>query len=61
MPAMSPRRQLTTRPRTLMAASDGLRVTVRGSGGHGAAHLFRDPLVVAAQLVAHAAGAAAAG
>jgi len=52
MSAMSPRGQFTTRPGTLMAASDELRVTVRGSGGHGSApHLARDPIVVAAQLV----------
>ncbi|HEX7404809.1 MAG TPA: M20 family metallopeptidase [Candidatus Nanopelagicaceae bacterium] len=42
----------TTRPGTLMAASDGLRVRVRGTGGHGSApHLARDPIVVAAQMV----------
>jgi amidohydrolase len=41
-----------TRPGTLMAASDGLHVTVRGTGGHGSApHLARDPIVVAAQMV----------
>jgi hippurate hydrolase len=52
MSAMNPRGQFTTRPGTLMAASDELRVTVRGSGGHGSApHLARDPIVVAAQLV----------
>jgi hippurate hydrolase len=35
-----------------MAASDELRVTVRGSGGHGSApHLAKDPVSVAAQLV----------
>ncbi len=47
-----PRSQFTTRPGTLMAASDELRVTVRGAGGHGSApHLARDPIAVAAQLV----------
>src|SRR3954452_910718 len=52
MAAMSPRGQFTTRPGTLMSASDELRVTVRGSGGHGSApHLGRDPIAVAAQLV----------
>src|SRR3954466_14047067 len=52
MSAMSPRGQFTTRPGTLMSASDELRVTVRGSGGHGSApHLGRDPIAVAAQLV----------
>ena len=52
MAAMNPRGQFTTRPGTLMAASDELRVTVRGRGGHGSApHLARDPISVAAQLV----------
>ncbi|MCZ2821013.1 M20 family metallopeptidase [Modestobacter sp. VKM Ac-2977] len=52
MSAMSPRGEFTTRPGTLMAASDELRVTVRGSGGHGSApHLARDPISVAAQLI----------
>src|SRR3954447_15101511 len=52
MAAMNPRGQFTTRPGTLMAASDELRVTVRGAGGHGSApHLARDPITVAAQLV----------
>jgi len=52
MAAMNPRGQFTTRPGTLMAASDELRVTVRGRGGHGSApHLGLDPIAVAAQLV----------
>ncbi len=52
MSSATPRGQFTTRPGTLMAASDELRVTVRGSGGHGSApHLARDPITVAAQLV----------
>ncbi len=47
-----PRGVFTTRPGTLMAASDRLHVTVRGSGGHGSTpHLTRDPVSVAAQLV----------
>lgn len=42
----------TTRPGTLMAASAGLNVTVRGAGGHGSApHNANDPVSVAAQLV----------
>jgi len=42
----------TTRPGTLMAASAGLKVTVRGAGGHGSApHHANDPVSVAAQLV----------
>ncbi|GAB3358587.1 M20 metallopeptidase family protein [Modestobacter lapidis] len=52
MSSMNPRGQFTTRPGTLMAASDELRVTVRGAGGHGSApHLAKDPVSVAAQLV----------
>jgi amidohydrolase len=52
MSAMNPTGQFTTRPGTLMAASDELRVTVRGAGGHGSApHLAKDPISVAAQLV----------
>jgi amidohydrolase len=47
-----PRGVFTTRAGTMMAASDGLYVTVRGSGGHGSApHLARDPITVAAQMV----------
>ncbi len=47
-----PRGTFTTRPGTLMAASDALYVTVRGSGGHGSApHLAQDPIVVAAEIV----------
>jgi hippurate hydrolase len=48
-----PRGQFTTRPGTLMAASDGLMVTVHGTGGHGSApHRARDPISVAAEMVA---------
>jgi len=47
-----PRARFTTRPGTLMAASDELRVVVRGAGGHGSApHRALDPVSVAAQLV----------
>jgi hippurate hydrolase len=47
-----PRGVFTTRPGTLMAASDGLHVTVRGEGGHGSTpHSAKDPVSVAAQLV----------
>jgi hippurate hydrolase len=46
------RGQFTTRPGTLMASSDALRVTVHGTGGHGSSpHRARDPISVAAQLV----------
>jgi hippurate hydrolase len=42
----------TTRPGTLMAASAGLQVIVRGEGGHGSApHLARDPVTAAAEMV----------
>jgi hippurate hydrolase len=42
----------TTRPGTLMAASDALHVTVVGAGGHGSApHLARDPITAAAEMV----------
>ena len=47
-----PRGIFTTRPGTLMAASDALFVTVRGDGGHGSApHLSRDPVTAAAEMV----------
>jgi amidohydrolase len=49
---VAPRGVFTTRPNTLMAASDRLHVTVHGSGGHGSTpHLAKDPISVAAQLV----------
>lgn len=44
--------RLTTRPGTLMSASDGLFVTVRGAGGHGSApHSAKDPVTAAAEMV----------
>jgi len=47
-----PRHQFTTRPGTLMAASDALLVTVRGAGGHGSApHRAKDPVSVAAEMI----------
>jgi amidohydrolase len=46
------RHQFTSRPGTLMASSDGLMVTVRGSGGHGSApHRAKDPVTVAAEII----------
>jgi hippurate hydrolase len=52
MSSLLPRGRFATRPGILMAASDGLHVTVRGRGGHGSTpHLARDPISVAAQLV----------
>ena len=47
-----PRHQFTTRPGTLMAASDWLEVKIIGAGGHGSApHRAQDPVSVAAGLV----------
>jgi amidohydrolase len=47
-----PRGSFTTRPGILMAASDGLHVTVRGRGGHGSMpHLSLDPVSAAAEMV----------
>jgi len=47
-----PRGVFTTRPGSLMAASDGLHVTVRGAGGHGSTpYLAKDPITVAAEIV----------
>ena len=52
MSAEVPRGTFTTRPGTLMAASDGMYVTVRCAGGHGSApHLARDPVTAAAEMV----------
>ena len=52
MSSQIPRGTFTTRPGTLMAASDGMRVTVHGSGGHGSApHLASDPVTAAAEMV----------
>jgi hippurate hydrolase len=47
-----PRGTFTTRPGSLMAASDGLHVTVHGAGGHGSTpYLAKDPITVAAEIV----------
>lgn len=41
-----------TRPGAIMAASDALRVTVRGRGGHASMpHTARDPITAAAEMV----------
>jgi amidohydrolase len=41
-----------SRSGTIMSASHGLFVTVRGAGGHGSApHRARDPIVVVAQMI----------
>jgi amidohydrolase len=43
---------VATRPGPVMAASDGLFVTVRGRGGHGSApHAARDPIPAACEMV----------
>ena len=50
--ADQPRHQFSTRPGTLMAASDWLSVTVVGAGGHGAAPFrAKDPVNAAAEMV----------
>ena len=44
--------QLVTRPGPLMAASDGMLVTVRGLAGHGSSpHLSRDPVPATCEMV----------
>lgn len=41
-----------SRPGTMMSASHGLFVTVRGAGGHGSApHRAKDPIAAAAQMI----------
>ncbi|MFD4985710.1 M20 family metallopeptidase [Streptomyces sp. NPDC058374] len=43
---------VTTRPGTMLAASDAFDVTVTGRGGHGSMpHLTRDPVVAACEMV----------
>jgi len=52
MSAQIPAHVFTTRPGTMMAASDAMYVTVHGTGGHGSMpHLARDPITVAAEIV----------
>ena len=52
MSSRLPHGTFASRPGTVMAASDTLRVVVRGSGGHGSTpHLARDPVVAAAEMV----------
>ena len=42
----------TARPGPMMAASDGLFVTVKGAGGHGSTpHVTRDPIPAACEMV----------
>jgi len=52
MSAVWPRGAFATRSGPLMAACDGVYVTVRGAGGHGSApHLTRDPIPAACEMV----------
>ena len=49
---MTDRGTVVTRPGPVMAASDGLFVTVRGAGGHGSSpHLSRDPVPATCEMV----------
>jgi amidohydrolase len=49
---MTDRGTVITRPGPVMAASDGLFVTVRGAGGHGSSpHLSRDPVPATCEMV----------
>ena len=46
-----PHGTFTTRPGPMLAASDALTVTVRGTGGHGSApYLARDPVLAACEM-----------
>jgi hippurate hydrolase len=50
--AQDPNGLITTRRGAFMAASDQLRVVVRGAGGHGSApHRAKDPIPVACEMV----------
>ncbi len=50
--AMLPRGVFATRPGPLLAAADGLKITIHGRGGHGSTpHRAADPVVVAAAIV----------
>jgi amidohydrolase len=52
LPNLVDRGAVTSKPGAIMAASDGLYVTVQGSGGHGASpHLSRDPITAACEMV----------
>jgi amidohydrolase len=52
MSNLTPRGMVASRPGPLMAASDGLFVTVKGRGGHGSTpHVARDPVVAACDMV----------
>lgn len=50
--ALEPYAQFCTKPGVIMSASDGLFVTVLGSGGHGSApHSAKDPVTAVAEMV----------
>jgi hippurate hydrolase len=52
LPNLVSRGQVATRPGAIMAASDGMFVTVHGIGGHGASpHLSRDPVPATCEMV----------
>ena len=52
VPNMVARGEITARPGPIMAASDGLFVTVHGLGGHGSSpHLSRDPVPAICEMV----------
>ena len=52
LPNLVDRGQVATRPGPIMAAADGLFVTVRGSGGHGSTpHLADDPVPATCEMV----------
>ncbi|MGZ4626460.1 MAG: M20 metallopeptidase family protein [Kineosporiaceae bacterium] len=52
MSNLTPRGMVASRPGPLMAASDGVLVTVTGRGGHGSTpHLSRDPVAAACEMV----------
>jgi hippurate hydrolase len=52
MSNLTPRGTVASRPGPLMAASDGVYVTVTGRGGHGSTpHLSRDPIAAACEMV----------
>jgi amidohydrolase len=52
MSNLTPRGMVASRPGPLMAASDGVFVTVKGRGGHGSTpHVTRDPIAAACEMV----------
>jgi hippurate hydrolase len=52
MSNLPPRGIVASRPGPIMAASDGLFVTVQGRGGHGSTpHVSRDPVAAACEMV----------